>query len=164
MRWDSTEEEISTFERLIRKEKNSKVRDRMRGVLLLKKNFTVDRVAEILGVTERTVYSWKRRYKEEGIEGLKNKPIPGRKTVLDENDMEKLRSLLEERDYWTSNQVGELIKREFGVGFTNRHIPRILRKLGLRYQKPYVNDYRRPADAEEILKKDYWRPRWTTRQ
>ena len=60
------------------------------------------------------------------------------------------------------NQVRELIKREFGVEFTTRHIPRILRKLGLRYQKPFVNDYRRPVDAEGILKKDYWGPRWTT--
>ena len=162
MGWDSTEEEISTLERLIKKERDSQVRDRLRGILLLKKNFTVNRVAEILGVTERTVYSWKRRYKEEGVEGLRNKPIPGRKTVLDESDMEKLRMLLEERDYWTSNQVRELIKREFGVEFTTRHIPRILRKLGLRYQKPFVNDYRRPVDAEGILKKDYWGPRWTT--
>ena len=98
-------------------------------------------------------YSWKRRYREEGVEGLRNKPIPGRRSTLDEKDMERLKSLLEERDYWTSNQVRALIKEEFGVEFTNRHIPRILRKLGLRYQKPFVNDYRRPVDAEEILKK-----------
>ena len=55
MGWDSSEEEISTLEGLIRRERNSKVRDRMRGVLLLKKNYTAGRVAEILGVTERTV-------------------------------------------------------------------------------------------------------------
>jgi len=48
--------------------------------------------------------------------------MPGRKTVLDESDMEKLGSLLEERDYWTPNQVRALIKEEFGVEFTNRHI------------------------------------------
>jgi len=164
MGWDSTEEEISTLERLIKKERDSQVRDRLRGILFLKKNYTVSRVAEILGVTERTVYSWKRRYKEEGVEGLRNKPIPGRRSTLDEKDMERLKSLLEERDYWTSNQVRALIKEEFGVEFTNRHIPRILRKLGLKYQKPYVNDYRRPENAEEILKKIYRKPRWTTKQ
>ena len=161
---DSSEKEISTLERLVRGEKNSKVRDRLRCVLLLKKNYTVGSVAEILCVTERTVYSWKRRYKEEGIEGLRDKLIPGRKTTLSEKDMKKLKSLLEGRDYWISNQVRSLIKEEFGVEFTTRHIPRVLRKLGLRYQKPFVNDYRRPVDAEGILKKDYWRPRWTMRQ
>ena len=55
MGWDSSEEEISTLERLIKKERDSQVRDRLRGILLLKKNYTVSRVAEILGVTERTV-------------------------------------------------------------------------------------------------------------
>ena len=162
MGWDE-KDEIKHIEKLIKKEKDPRVRDRLRGVLLLKKGYTQGKVAEIMDVTTRTVYNWKTRYNQEGVDGLRDKPIPGRKTVLDESDMEKLRSLLEERDYWTSNQVRELIKREFGVEFTTRHIPRVLRKLGLRYQKPFVNDYRRPVDAEEILKKDYWRPRWTTR-
>jgi len=162
MGWDE-KDEIKHIEKLIKKEKDPRVRDRLRGVLLLKKGYTQGKVAEIMNVTTRTVYNWKTRYNQEGVEGLRDKPIPGRKTVLDESDMEKLRSLLEERDYWTSNQVRALIKEEFGVEFTTRHIPRVLRKLGLRYQKPFVNDYRRPVDAEEILKKDYWRPRWTTR-
>ena len=162
MGWDE-KDEIKHIEKLIKKERDPQVRDRLRGVLLLKKGYTQGKVAEIMDVTTRTVYNWKTRYNQEGVDGLRDKPIPGRKTVLDENDMEKLRSLLEERDYWTSNQVRELIKREFGVEFTTRHIPRVLRKLGLRYQKPFVNDYRRPVDAEGILKKDYWRPRWTMR-
>ena len=163
MGWDE-KDEIKHIEKLIKKERDPQVRDRLRGVLLLKKGYTQGKVAEIMDVTTRTVYNWKNRYNQEGVEGLRNKPIPGRKTTLDESDMEKLRMLLEERDYWTSNQVRALIKEEFGVEFTTRHIPRILRKLGLKYQKPFVNDYRRPVDAEGILKKDYWRPRWTTRQ
>jgi len=162
MGWDE-KDEIKHIEKLIKKERDPQVRDRLRGVLLLKKGYTQGKVAEIMDVTTRTVYNWKTRYNQEGVEGLRNKPIPGRKTVLDEKDMRRLRMLLEERDYWTSNQVRELIKREFGVEFTTRHIPRVLRKLGLRYQKPFVNDYRRPVDAEGILKKDYWRPRWTMR-
>jgi len=162
MGWDE-KDEIKHIEKLIKKERDPQVRDRLRGVLLLKKGYTQGKVAEIMDVTTRTVYNWKTRYNQEGVDGLRNKPIPERKTVLDEKDMRRLRMLLEERDYWTSNQVRELIKREFGVEFTTRHIPRVLRKLGLRYQKPFVNDYRRPVDAEGILKKDYWRPRWTMR-
>ncbi|HEC86809.1 MAG TPA: IS630 family transposase [Thermoplasmatales archaeon] len=163
MGWDE-KDEIKHIEKLIKKERDPQVRDRLRGVLLLKKGYTQGKVAEIMDVTTRTVYNWKTRYNQEGVEGLMNKPIPGRKTTLDEKDMKRLRMLLEERDYWSSNQVRALIKEEFGVEFTTRHIPRILRKLGLRYQKPFVNDYRRPMDAEGILKKDYWRPRWTMRQ
>ena len=55
-------EEIIILEKLVKKEKNPKLRDRLRGILLLKRNFTHSEVAEILGITERTVYNWKKRY------------------------------------------------------------------------------------------------------
>ena len=154
-------DEILILEKLVRKEKNSNLRDRLRGILLLKKNFTPGEVAEILGVTERTVFNWKKRYNHSGYNGLKTNPIPGRNTILNKEDMEKLKELLEMKDYWTSKEVRELIKNKFDVEFTPRHIPRILRKLGMNYSKPYVNDYRRPEDAEEILKKDLRTHLWT---
>lgn len=153
MGWD-TKEEIEFLKKLVKKERDLKLRDRLRGILLIKKKYTYSEVAEILGVTERTICNWKRRYEQSGYDGLKTNPIPGRNTILDKEDMEKLKELLQMRVYWTSKEVRELIKNEFGIEFTPRHIPRILRKLGMNYSKPYVNDYRRPEDAEDILKKD----------
>lgn len=76
--------------------------------------------------------------------------------------MKKLKKLLQMRDYWTTKEVRELIKNEFETEFTPRHIPRVLRKMGMTYSKPYVNDYRRPEDAEEILKKDLRAHLWKT--
>jgi len=104
--------------------------------------------------TERTVYTWKKRYREEGCEGLRTREKPGRKKRLFDGDIEPLRGLLKRRDYWTTREVRALIKREFAVEFTVRHVTRILRKMGMNYQKPYVNDLKRPKDAEDILKKD----------
>jgi len=155
-------EEIKILEKLVKKEKNPKLRDRLRGVLLMKKNFTICEVSEILGVTERTLYNWKKRYNQSGYNGLKTNPIPGRNTILNNEDMKKLKELLQMKDYWTSKEIRELIKNEFDIEFTPRHIPRILRKLGMKYQKPYVNDYRRPEDAEDILKKNLRVHLWTT--
>lgn len=149
----NAKEEIEYIEKLIKEERDPTLRDRLRGILLLKKGYTPVKIAEILGVTERTVFNWKRRYHQERVKGLKNKMIPGRNTRLDGKDMARLKELLQERDHWTSKEVAELIINEFHVEFTPRHIPRILRKLGMKYQKPYVNDYRRPKDAEERLKK-----------
>ena len=105
-------------------------------------------------ITRRTVYAWKKRYEEEGIEGLKTREKSGRKRKLSDEDMDKLKDLLKQKDYWTTRGVRNLIKIEFGIEYTLRHVARILRKLGMKYQKPYVNDYRRPENAEKILKKD----------
>jgi len=153
MGWDAAEE-INILNRRLKKEKNSETRDRIRGIILLKKGHRLQEIANIMGVNRRTVYNWRRRYEEEGIEGLKTREKPGRKRKLSDEDMERLKDLLKQKDYWTTRGVRNLIKIEFGIEYTLRHVARILRKLGMKYQKPYVNDYRRPENAEEILKKD----------
>jgi len=153
MGWDATEE-INILNRRLKEEKNPETRDRIRGIILLKKGYRLQEIANIMGVNRRTVYNWRKRYEEEGIEGLKTREKPGRKRKLYDEDMDKLKDLLKQKEYWTTREVRDLIKIEFGIEYTLRHITRILRKLGMKYQKPYVNDYRRPENAEEILKKD----------
>jgi len=147
-------DEICLLENRLKKEKDPKVRDRIRMMILLKEGYKQKEVAKIMRTTERTVYTWKKRYKEEGIEGLKTKEKPGRKRKLSDEDMERLKDLLKQKEYWTTRGVRNLIKIEFGIEYTLRHVARILRKLGMKYQKPYVNDFRKPKNAEKILKKD----------
>ncbi|MCX6665638.1 MAG: helix-turn-helix domain-containing protein [Euryarchaeota archaeon] len=156
--------EIKYFEMLIKNEKDPLVKDRLRGILLLKKNYNRIEVAKILGVTDRTLYNWKYRYAEKRYEGLLSKPIPGRSTFLDDEDMAKLKELLKKRQYWTAKGAQMLINEEFGRMFVLRQVHRILRKLGMHCAKPNVNDYRRPPDAEEILKKDFRKRHWRTMQ
>lgn len=156
--------EIKYIERLVKKEKDPQVKDRLRGILLLKKNYNRIEVAKILGITDRTLYNWKYRYAEKGYDGLLSKPIPGRSTFLDDEDMAKLKELLKKRQYWTAKDAQALINEEFGKMFVLRQVHRILRKLGMHCAKPYVNDYRRPPDAEDILKKDFRKRHWRTMQ
>ncbi len=151
--------EIKYLETLIKNEKNLKIKDKARAILLMKKKYKQYEVAEILGVTERTLYNWKTRYEQHGYDGLLDKPIPGRDTFLNDKDMVKLKELLKKRPYWTAKEAQALINEEFGRLFVLRQVHRILRKLGMHCGKPYVEDYRRPSDAEDILKKDFRRRR-----
>ena len=96
------DKEIKYLENLIKKERDFEEKDRLRAVLLLKKNFKQCEVEEILGITERTVYSWKIRYKQHEYEGLKTRLRPGRDTFLDAVDMKELKEMLEKREYWTT--------------------------------------------------------------
>ena len=66
-------DEVCLLENRLKKEKDPKVRDRIRMMILLKEGYKQKEVAKIMRTTERTVYTWKKRYKEEGIEGLKTK-------------------------------------------------------------------------------------------
>ena len=53
----------------------------------------------------------------------------------------------------SSEEIRELIFNEFKVEYTSKQIRIILKNMGMRYAKPFSHDYRRPKNAEEILKK-----------
>jgi len=118
MGWDA-KKEIKILEKLVKKEKKPKLMDRLRGILLMKKNYTHSEVAEILGVTERTLYNWKKRHNQSGYNGLKTNPIPGRNTILDEEDMEKLKELLQMKEFCKSEdkEIPQTIENFVGMKF-----------------------------------------------
>ena len=60
---------------------------------------------------------------------------------------------MENKDYWTTREVLELIKEKYGVEYSQKQIGVILHRFKMYHSKPYTLDYRRPENAEEILKK-----------
>ena len=113
----------------------------------------VEEAAEFVGVTKATGYAWLKRWNSRGYEGLIPKFGGGRPSKLKEEQKEKLKEILKERDSWTTKEVQELIKEEFGITYSSWQVRRILRSFGMRYSKPYQKDYRKPENAEENLKK-----------
>jgi len=120
-------DEIDLIDAKLRGKKDPKVRDRLRMILCWKKDINRENSVQ------------KKRYEREGFEGLKTRKQTGRKRRLEDDDLEDIKRLLKQRDYWTTEEVRDLIKREFDVEYTLRHVQRILRKMGMSYQKPYAN-------------------------
>ena len=84
-------------------------------------------------------YLWLRKWNKEGYEGLKDKEgKKGRPAKL---------------TYWTTKKSKNTHKKErFAVEYSEDQVVRILRdKIGMKFSKPYPRDYKRPADAEQIL-------------
>ena len=77
----------------------------------------------------------------------------GRKPKLTDEQINELRTLLENKDYWTTREVMELIKEKYGVEYSQKQIGVILHSFNMYHLKPYTINYRRPENAEEILKK-----------
>jgi transposase len=57
---------------------------RARIVLLAADGMPVKDIVERVGVSKPTVIGWKKRYAAEGIDGLADRPKPGRRRVVDE--------------------------------------------------------------------------------
>jgi len=56
------------------------------ALLLLNKGKSIQEVAEVFDVTERSIYSWLKKFNNEGIASLSRKAGAGRKTILNESD------------------------------------------------------------------------------
>ena len=48
---------------------------------------------------------------------------------------------------WTRARVGQVIRREFGVGYSDSHVGRLLAKIGWTRQKPIERADQRDAAA-----------------
>jgi putative transposase len=114
---------------------------------------SVAEAAKMVGVTKMVGYLWQERWNKSGYEGLIPKFAGGRPSKFSNQDFNLLIQILKKRDDWTTEDVQVLIKDKFDITFSLKHIRTILRKIGMKYSKPYQHDYRKPKDAEDILKK-----------
>ena len=71
-------------------------RIRCKSILLKSEGKSAPKIAEILEVTVPTVYTWVKRYEENGIKGLETRPGQGRKPIMDCSDEEAVRKAIEE--------------------------------------------------------------------
>lgn len=113
----------------------------------------VEKAAEIIGISKNEGYIWQRRWNEQGYEGLIPQYAGGRPSKLSLEKFNKLKEMLGQKSTWTTDEVRMLIHNEFGVEYTLKQIRIILKKFNMNYAKPLTQDYRRPVNAEEILKK-----------
>jgi transposase len=106
------------------------------------------------GISESTGYWWVRNWNTQGYDGLlEEESRSGRPARLDDFDISYLKLLLKEKSCWTLPEIAELIQSTFGVNYSPTQLTRILRnRVNMHFCKPYAHDYRRPKDAEAILK------------
>jgi len=64
-----------------------------------------------------------------------------------------MKQKLKSKSNCLTSEVRALIKKEFGVDYSDRHVRKILRGFKMHYAKPYPQDYRRPENARELLTK-----------
>jgi transposase len=120
-------------------------------------------IADILGVTQGAVSQWLKRAREGGVEALRRRKAPGAQPRLTTEEKAQIPELLQQGaeaygfrgKVWTRERVAQVIKRQFGVTYTARHVGRILRDLSWSPQKPVSRASQR--DEEAILRWEHER-------
>ncbi|MCC7554293.1 MAG: helix-turn-helix domain-containing protein [Methanobacteriaceae archaeon] len=113
----------------------------------------VQKASKVVGVAPSTGYEWLKRWNAEGINGLTPKYDGGKPSKLSKEDYKKLDKLFYETENLTTDLAHEIVKTNFNIDFSQRHIQRILKRLKYTYTKPYMIYAKIPEDAEDQLKK-----------
>ena len=138
---------------------------RIEGARLLKRKILQAEVARRLDVSRQTVSVWARQLaKVKGAVGkLKARPL-GRPKRLHDSQCEQLRQMLLKgalaagfpTELWTIKRVRVLIKREFGVSYSNTGGWELLRSLGFSAQRPEKRALQRDEQAIAQWKRKGW--------
>ena len=110
------EQDLSNYKR----ESDADVKER----ILLVLNVVYDKhipaqVARDLHRSRTWASDWLKRYREEGIEGLKNRTKSGRPPEIPQEIVYKIKSKLSSsKQGWTTKQVNDIIDRESGIHTT----------------------------------------------
>ncbi|NPB03223.1 MAG: IS630 family transposase [Thermotogae bacterium] len=121
-------------------------------IKLVESGMTAKEAAKRLGISERSVRRWVKKWNEEGkIEGTKRGKHP-KTSHLSEEQIEELKRILEKKEWWSHEEIRELIKKRYGVEYHPEGLRKLLKRMGMKYVKPYPIDYRRPEGAEGTLK------------
>lgn len=98
---------------------------------------SVESVSQELHRARSWAYKWYKRYNDEGLEGLRDRPRSGKPSTIPKETMEKIRHELSDSNIgWNIKQVMDLIHQKTGVKYHKEHIRRLLHKWGFSPKVP----------------------------
>lgn len=141
------------LEEKYRREGEPRVKERLLTMLHLYEGRSIRETAKAVRRGERSVKRWLRRWNGKGYEGLIPRFRGGPKPRMEESEWDRVLEEIEGKGM-TLRDVTVYVKTTRGVEYSYKMVWHILRKKRkVRYGKPYIQDEKRPENAEEILKK-----------
>jgi transposase len=139
---------------------------RLLALALVMEGSTRTAAARSAGMDRQTLRDWVIRYNAEGVEGLRDRPRPGRPGQLSEEQLAELARLVEAGPdidvhgvvRWRCVDLQAQIKQRFEVEMSERHVGRLLKRL--KFTRLSVRPRHIEADeaAQEAFKKTS--PNW----
>lgn len=97
-------------------------------ILMKTKGKSSDEIAQIFDITDQTVNNWVKRYRKEGIDGLRTKPGRGRPSTFRPSD-EKLVKAIVKTERQRLSKAKEILESELDKEFSLQTLKRFLKNL-----------------------------------
>lgn len=138
---------------LYKKETNIRIKERLLAIVHLYEGKNVYEVTDILKRSDRTIKHWLSRWNKQGYEGLIPQNRNGKSPKMPLDEWDQVIKEIEDKGM-TIKDVLKYVKDTRGIDFSYKYGWKILRLTKkVKYGKPYIRNEKRPADAEEFLKR-----------
>lgn len=134
---------------------------RLLALALVMEGASRTEAARAAGMDRQTLRDWVVRFNDEGVDGLRDRPRPGRPAQLDATQLAELARLVEDGPdiavhgvvRWRCADLQAQIKQRFDVEVSERHVGRLLKRL--KFTRLSVRPRHPQADeaAQEAFKK-----------
>ena len=114
----------------------------------------IKQVAEVFGVTRRTVYSWIKSFNS-GVDELNVKPGRGRPRALDAVQIASIQKWLAQDSCMTIMGVKLRLEEEFGITVGTTAVHQGMKQAKFSYQTPRPQHYKSDPVKQEEFKKNY---------
>lgn len=140
-----TEEELEALDTLYRSTKDVRVRTRAQIILLAgEQQMIAPLIAKIVRSDEQTVRNWFKRWQAEGIEGLKDRPMPERPAKITKAYKEQVvaavrrrpRALGQPYSMWTYQRLADYMAEQTGIRVSYETVRRVLAAAGIVLSRP----------------------------
>lgn len=145
---------LRELRRIYGTEQKAKPKVRVLCAIHRKEGRSIDDIVIFTNVKRRTVHETLRRFVERGIGAKDSIRQSGRPAELTEKQRCKLIEKLDRgppynrSGLWTTKEVRELIRKEFGVEYTHSHVWELLKAAGFSLQNPRPRHYKTPSKKE----------------
>ena len=150
--------ERNFLETLQRGERDKRISDRIRVILLLDKKWSYENIAQALFLDRSTVQRYYEEYGNKEKKEFLTLNYAGRNCKLNGEALKEVKNYVEETTPTTGQEVVEYLKQNHGVEYTVSGVISLLHRLNFVYKKPKLQPGKANGEAQkefiEQLKKE----------
>ena len=122
----------------------------------------VETVSSVIGKDRVTVWRWIRAFKENGVDGLMDKPKGHNPSKLNEDQRKQITVWLDtgnnskgEPTHWTLKKLSMAIEEEYGIKITTTPLWITIQSMGFRQKVPRQTHSSADKEKQNAFKKNY---------
>jgi transposase len=119
----------------------SKTAVKLKAICALEKN-SISKVAQVFNCSRNTLKNWVKRFSEDGVGGIVDKPRKPRKSKLTDKQKSELSELLQDHhSNWTLLKLQKLLNDKYEIQISKTGLWKIIKDLDFSYITPRKQHY-----------------------